>query len=51
MVNYKGRQFMQGILDNSVLWKSLVAAEANLVICDAEVWRELNAFLGLVPWP
>lgn len=51
VLNYKGRPFMQGIRDNSILMKSLLAAAGVLVVCASEVSTELNEFMELVSWP
>lgn len=51
VLNYKGRPFMQGIRDNSMLMKSLLAATGILVICASEVSTDLNEFMELVSWP
>lgn len=51
VLNYKGRPYMQGIRDNKPFLNSLLAAGAILLICTAEISRDLNDFMELVPWP
>lgn len=51
VLNYKGRPYMQGIWDNKPLIYSLVFASGMLLVCTAEVSRELNEFMELASWP
>lgn len=51
MVNYKGRPFMQSMVDNRMLLNSLLAVSGIVVLCTLEFSPDLNEFMELTPWP
>lgn len=51
VVNYKGRPFMQGLLDNRGLMNCLLITGGIVLVCTAEISPELNEFMELSPWP
>ena len=50
-VNYKGRPFMQGLIDNRMLLRSLLFTGGIVLLCTAEISPELNELMELTPWP
>lgn len=50
-VNYKGRPFMQGLMDNRMLLRSLMFVGGVVLLCTAELSPELNELMELTPWP
>jgi len=51
LVNYKGRPFMKGLLENHPLFLSVFACVAGCVCCAWGVFPELNALIHLEPFP
>jgi cation-transporting ATPase 13A1 len=51
LVNYKGRPFMMGAIENKTLLTSLASMVAGAFICAFEVLPWLNTWLKLVPLP
>ena len=50
-VNYRGRPFMQSLSENRLLFRSLQACYAILVICSLEVFPPLNDLMQLTALP
>jgi manganese-transporting P-type ATPase len=51
VVNYKGRPFMEGMMDNRALRNSLGAVAGIVLLCASEFSPEINNFMELSPWP
>jgi cation-transporting ATPase 13A1 len=51
LVNYKGRPFMKGMLENHPLFLSVFACVAMCVCCAWGVFPELNTLIHLEPFP
>eukprot|EP00127_Corallochytrium_limacisporum_P001032 Clim_evm31s34 gene=Clim_evmTU31s34 len=50
-VNYKGHPFMQGVMENTAFFQSLMITAALAITCAAELIPALNYFMQLVPLP
>ena len=51
MVNYKGRPWMKGLLENHALFLSLFLSVAGVVLCAWNVFPAGNAMIHLAPFP
>jgi len=51
LVNYKGRPWMKGVLENHALFLSLFLAVAGLVLCAWGFVPEFNGLIHLAPFP
>ena len=51
LVNYKGRPFMKGMLENHPLFLSVFATVAGCVCCAWGIFPEFNALIHLEPFP
>jgi cation-transporting ATPase 13A1 len=51
LVNYKGRPWMKGLLENHALFLSLFLSVAGVVVCAWNVVPAANALIHLAPFP
>ena len=51
LVNYKGRPWMKGLLENHALFLSLFLSVAGVVVCAWNVFPAGNALIHLAPFP
>jgi cation-transporting ATPase 13A1 len=51
LVNYKGRPWMKGVLENHPLCLSLFMCVGGVALCAWSIYPELNALIHLTPFP
>jgi cation-transporting ATPase 13A1 len=51
LVNYRGRPYMQDLVENKMMWKAIQFCYITLFVCVLELFPPLNYFMQLAPFP